>query len=200
MPITDYRQRTLACIKHALQAVGPIEAALDFGSGDGFFCQGLKASGLLRDVTPIDVVERKNSLVRPQLYPGGRLPFADASFNLVYAVDVLHHCPDPVLALDELVRCTRRWLMIKDHNCHGAAGHLTLAVLDELGNRRFGIPSPGLYQRDWAWVTRLEARGFTRQTFVHPMPCHNGLLGALTNNLQFLGLWQRDQGQPADTP
>ena len=191
MAITNYRERVLADIRHELAAVGPIGSALDFGSGDGFFCSRLRTLGAADTITPVDVVERKQSHVRPVLYDGGRLPFGAASFDLAYAVDVLHHCPDPLFALDEMARCTRRWLLLKDHNCNGPVGDVALTVLDELGNRRFGIPSPGLYQRHWAWVQRLESRGFKRLAFRHPLRCHVGLLGALTNSLQFIGLWQR---------
>lgn len=191
MGITNYRERTLDAIFKTLGSAGPIETALDFGSGDGFFCDRLRHAKVAGHITPIDVVERKHSLVRPVLYEGGPLPFADASFDLVYAIDVLHHCPDPAAALAELMRTTRRWLLIKDHNCDGWVGHWALAVLDELGNRRFGIPSPGRYQRQWGWVSLLESQGFRRQAWLHPLACHTGMLGAATNSLQFLGLWQR---------
>lgn len=178
-------------MESALEPLGPIESALDFGSGDGFFAARLAQAGRAGRVTPVDVVERERSEVAPVLYPGDRLPFDDASFDLAYAVDVLHHCPRPIDALKDLARCTRKYLLLKDHNHHGLAGKLTLAVLDELGNRRFGIPSPYLYQRDWEWVRWLEASGFRRLVFMHPMPCHAGLLGRATNALQFMGLWTR---------
>jgi SAM-dependent methyltransferase len=189
--MNPYRQRIAAQMAQALAPLGPIGRALDFGSGDGYFASELpKRVAAIAGVTPVDVVERATSLVRPQLYDGRRLPFADASFDLAYSVDVIHHCPDPMAALADLARCTRRWLLIKDHQHDGALGRLTLAVLDELGNRRFGIPSPYLYQRGWQWVRWIESHGFTRRAFVHPMACHTGPL-ALTNRLQFMGLWER---------
>lgn len=188
--MSAYRQRILQSIEAALKPLGPLEAALDFGAGDGFFASHLAARTGLRHITPIDVVERARSFVKPRLYAGDKLPFADGSFDLAYAVDVLHHCPDPLQALADLARCTRRYLLLKDHNHEGRLGGLTLGVLDELGNRRFGIPSPYLYQRHWAWVKWIEAQGFRRLQFVHPMRCHHGVLG-WTNGLQFMGLWER---------
>jgi SAM-dependent methyltransferase len=188
-----YRLRVLDQLKATLAPLGPVDSALDFGSGDGFFAHSLRAQTALAAITPVDVVERAHSLVRPLLYDGQRLPFADRSFELAYSVDVIHHCPDPLAALADLARCTRRWLMLKDHQYTSAPGRLTLAVLDELGNRRFGIHSPYLYQRDWQWVKWIEAHGFVRRSFVHPMRCHTGLL-ALTNRLQFMGLWERSGG------
>lgn len=190
-PITQYRERTLEQLRVALQQATPLDSALDFGAGDGFFAHQLGQLGVARQITPVDVVERRHSWVRPQLYDGRRLPFADRSFDLCYAVDVVHHCPDPLQALAEMARCSRRWLLLKDHNCQGPLGHFTLAVLDELGNRRFGIPSPGRYQRHWAWARWLEANGFERVHWQHPLPSHVGLLGRATNGLQFIGLWRR---------
>jgi SAM-dependent methyltransferase len=42
----------------------------------------------------------------------GRLPFPDASFGLVLAIEVLEHVPDPDLALDELARVARHHLVL----------------------------------------------------------------------------------------
>jgi SAM-dependent methyltransferase len=191
MPMTLYRERTLQQIESTLRVAGPLSSALDFGSGDGFFCKHLSERGLIRSITPVDVVERSHSFVKPRLYDGKRLPFEDGSFDLCYAVDVVHHCPDPIAALADMARCTRRWLLLKDHNCHGPLGHMALAALDEMGNRRFGIPSPGRYQHDWAWARWLEQQGFERAHWQHPVRSHRGLLGYATNRLQFVGLWRR---------
>lgn len=190
---TPYRRSIVDGIQAALVGRGRISETLDFGAGDGFFAAHLPQVATLGSITPVDVVERASSWVRPTIYDGHRLPFADRSFDLCYAIDVLHHCPDPFQALADMARCTRRYLLIKDHNHTGALGRAVLAVLDELGNRRFGIPSPYLYQRRWNWVEWIESHGFARRHWLHPMPCHRGPL-ALTNRMQFLGLWERVDG------
>lgn len=187
---TPYRRSIVDGIVAALADRGPLERALDFGAGDGFFAAHLPQLTGIQQVTPVDVVERTSSWVKPLLYDGQTLPFTDRSFDLAYAVDVLHHCPDPIAALAEMTRCTRRFLLVKDHNHTGPVGKAVLAVLDELGNRRFGIPSPQHYQQRWSWVDWIESQGFVRCHWVHPMPCHRGPL-AMTNQLQFLGLWAR---------
>lgn len=56
----------------------------------------------------------------------------------------------------------RKVVLIKDHTYSSAAGRFTLSVLDELGNRRFGIPSPRNYQKRWSWFPCLEENGFRR--------------------------------------
>lgn len=187
--ITGYRPRILSQLQ---QTIAPLKAerVLDFGSGDGYFASHISNLPGIRQVTPVDVVERKQSLLKPILYDGHRLPFEDRSFDLVYAIDVVHHCPDPLHALEDMMRCTSKYLLLKDHNYQTPIGRFALAVLDELGNRRFGIPSLYLYQRKWEWLAWIEKHGFKRIEFVHPMRCQTGLL-APTNGLQFMALWER---------
>lgn len=189
--MTLYRQRILEKIRQLVEPLGPIESALDFGSGDGFFASQWKHGGGVRSVTAVDVIERKRSVVTPTLYDGKRLPFSDRSFDLAYAIDVLHHCDDPGSAIDDLSRCSNRYLLIKDHTYRSRIGKFTLGFLDEIGNRRFGIRSPYLYQRGWTWVEHIESSGWRRLALMHPVHCHAGILGAATNGLQFIGLWER---------
>lgn len=173
----------------------PVPATvLDFGCGDGWFAANVGPLWPGVSLTPIDVKRRPRCLVEPQIYDGGTLPFTGRQFDLVYAVDVLHHCADPLASLRDLLRCSNRYLLLKDHVAFSAWDHAVLAVLDELGNRRFGIPSPYAYQRTWSWTDEIERCGFTRIGWMHPAPCHTGLLGAVTNRLQFVGLWERKSG------
>ncbi len=126
-----------------LEAHGPLGRVLDFGCGDGWFASQVLAKQRARELVPLDVKRREHVFVEPLVCaPDTPLPFPDAAFDLAYSVDVLHHCSDPFMQLDELTRVSRRYLLIKDHNYSSAAGRLALAVLDELGNRKFGIPSP----------------------------------------------------------
>jgi SAM-dependent methyltransferase len=192
--VSRYRQRVFEAIRQLIEPLGPIDAALDFGSGDGYFASQWMSGQVVRSVTAVDVVERKASLVTPTLYDGEHLPFSDESFELAYAVDVLHHCRDPLKALNDLMRCSSLYLLIKDHTYQGAVGKLALGLLDEIGNRKFGIPSPYLYQRRWEWVTQIESQGWGRLALLHPLKCHTGILGAATNDLQFIGLWKRQRG------
>src|SRR5262245_27639099 len=95
----SYRRGVWAELRTLLEPVAPVERALDFGSGDGWFAHALIAEGLAKDVVAIDVHKRKHTVVEPALYDGTRLPYADKSFDLVYTVDVLHHTPSPPVTL-----------------------------------------------------------------------------------------------------
>jgi SAM-dependent methyltransferase len=189
--MNPYRLRILPMLLDLLRERGPVDATLDFGSGDGWFAQQMRQSGLVGEVTPVDVKRRENSLVEPLIYDGRRLPFPDSSFDLVYSVDVLHHCPDPAASLRDLVRCSNRLVLLKDHTWRTRLGKLGLAVLDELGNRQFGIPCLYKYQQRWDWFPIIESAGFRLVRLMHPLPCHVGMLGRLSNHLQFAALWER---------
>ena len=189
--MNPYRVRVWSVFREVLTGHGPFPTALDFGAGDGWFGRQMLDTGTVIDLTPVDVQARPRTFVPIRLYDGNRLPLPDRGFDLVYAVDVFHHCPDPPAALADALRCAGRYFLLKDHTYRTVAGRLTLCVLDELGNRRFGIPSLYKYQRGWDWFSVIEAAGFRRVALVHPTRCHVRTLGALTNALQFVGLWER---------
>ena len=188
---TAYRRHVLAQLQHVLRSIPPVDRALDFGAGDGWFAGEIARLGIARMIVSADVMVWPGLLNKPVMFDGQRLPFADRTFGLTYAVDVLHHCPDPERALAEVLRCTDAYFLIKDHSYRNTLEWSALCVLDELGNRRFGVPSPHCYQKRWTWDDHLTSQGFTLQTLVHPAPCHTGVLGYLTNSLQYVALWRR---------
>ncbi len=189
--VTGYRRRTFELLRSMIATTGGVREAIDVGAGDGWMARSLMDAGLVGRCVPVDVVRRAHVVVEPVLYDGRRLPADDASVDLAYAVDVVHHADDPRQLLAEMARVTRRHLLLKDHTFETALGAWTLRLLDEVGNRRFAIGSPGHYQRGFEWLEQLRALGFTVRKFVHPAPCHVGPLGALTNGLQFVALLER---------
>lgn len=191
--VSIYRDRVFHLLRGLLSPHLPVQRALDFGSGEGWFAKRFQEEGAVRDLVPLDVLRREIVLCEPVLYDGRRIPFPDRSFDLVYAIDVLHHCPDPIAAIDEIARCSRRFVMIKDHTYRSRLGWWVLAGLDELGNRRFGVPSPHHYQRGWSWLQHLEGLGFSRRGFVHPAHCDpRPPFRWFSHRFQFAGLWETD--------
>jgi SAM-dependent methyltransferase len=186
-----YRERIVALAEQLLAGCARAERALDFGCGDGWFGEQFVARGLTDRVIGAEVRVRAGSPIRPVLFDGQLLPFGDGVFELTYAIDVLHHSESPEKAITELLRCTRDRFLLKDHTYEGPAGWVALATLDELGNRRFGVPSPHAYQKRWEWNAWIERSGFELERMVHPAPCHSGALGALTNRFQFVAVWRR---------
>jgi SAM-dependent methyltransferase len=191
--VNAYRRNVVRFLTELLAPVAPVDRALDFGAGDGWFAHELERSGLIRRVVGAEVLRRRGRrFVEPILYDGRRLPFADRSFDLVYAVDVLHHTPDPPAALREALRCCRSHFVLKDHTHTSRLGRWTLALLDEVGNRRFGVPSLYRYQRDWEWLPVIEDAGFALEELHHPVVCERRpVLSWFVNEFQFVGRWRR---------
>lgn len=84
----------------ARRYIGPPEKikALDIGSGVGLVDRFLKSSiGQLYGVDVEDGVVQKAKLNNPEVdyrkYDGERLPFEDNSFDLCFAINVMHHVP-----------------------------------------------------------------------------------------------------------
>src|SRR5438309_1140061 len=82
----------------------------------------------------------------------------------------------------EKARCTGHYLLLKDHTWRTRMGWLALAAMDEVGNRRFGVPSIYNYQHRWEWDAILQKAGLKRTENIHPLACHARLLGRLTNS------------------
>lgn len=186
-----YRRRILSLCEPLLKPFAPWTRALDFGSGDGWFAQEFWRAGIAADIVTVDVLRRDHCHVEPLLYSGERLPFEDRAFDLTYSIDVLHHCPDPLARLRDLLRCTREHVLIKDHVCRSRLDWLLLCLLDEVGNRRHGVLSPHTYQRGWEWSSLLQHEGFALERLLHPAHCHPRPLSSLADRVQFVALWKR---------
>ncbi|TMC13728.1 MAG: class I SAM-dependent methyltransferase [Chloroflexi bacterium] len=189
--MNPYRCRVLRQMQPLLKALQPVSRVLDVGAGDGWFAMSVESMGICDTVTAIDVMPRPRAYHLVKVYDGQRLPYPDNTFDLVYAVDVVHHADDPPKLLAEMARCTGHYLLLKDHTWRTRMGWLALAAMDEVGNRRFGVPSIYNYQHRWEWDAILQKAGLKRTENIHPLACHARLLGRLTNSLQFLALWER---------
>ncbi len=189
--MSNYRPNVARHLKHLITDLGPIDSLLDFGAGNGWMLSQLLTTDVRVNRAPaVDVQKRPQCHVPVRIYDGKRLPFDDRSFDATMAVDVLHHCPDPAAALRDAARVTRRFIVIKDHTYRSVAGFATLSLLDEIGNRKFGIPSRYQYQRDFSWDAVLAEEGFHVRHRVNPLPCHEGVL-SVTDRLQYGAVYER---------
>ena len=189
--MTKYKDRILHEIKKIIEGTGEINTALDFGSGDGWFSKSIIENGISKTITPIDIKKRKKNYIEPIIFNGLEIPFKDRNFDICYAIDVIHHCKEPIEALDEIARCSSRYILIKDHTMKNCIERTILTILDYIGNKRFGIPSPGNYQKKWEWEDHLEKNGWRIIKKIHPMNCHTGITGLLSNKLQYISLYER---------
>lgn len=90
--------------------------ALDVGAGSGFSSWYAPAG--------LDVTATDGSLRMLSRHPGEKraladamaLPFADRSFDLVFCWELLHHVPEPWLALKEMARVARKHVVFFEPN------------------------------------------------------------------------------------
>jgi SAM-dependent methyltransferase len=190
--MSDYRANVAEELASAIGGLGDLERFLDFGAGDGWMLdQVLAGTTNIGAAKAVDVQERKEAYHHHvDFYDGDTLPYPDRHFDGAMAVDVLHHAPEPERSLQDLARVVDGYLIIKDHTQGGPVGFATLAVLDEIGNRKWGIPSRYRYQRGWAWDEVLSDAGFDRVMRRHPLQVH-GDIRSVTNRLQYLAVFQR---------
>lgn len=164
---------------------------LDFGAGDGWFASQISAALPGANLRAVDVQKRPVTHYNVEIIESNGLSHEEAkSYDLAYAIDVLHHCKNPMESLADLAQLTRGYLMIKDHVAFSRADMLTLGILDEIGNRKFGIPSNYHYQKSWEWEEMLLRSGWQKIQKLWPAPCHTGILGRWTNRLQYVALYR----------
>lgn len=106
----------------------PEMVVADVGSGTGFMAAGL--APLVRRVYVVDGAETMLEVARKNLSAftnieyhhadGLHLPFPDESLDAVFANMYLHHCPDPLASIQEMVRVLRPGgrLVITDMDSH----------------------------------------------------------------------------------
>ena len=93
-----------------LKPTEPGARALDVGCGVGQVVARLAEAGFEAhgvDVSEPNIERAKNFCPRCQVYDGRRLPFPDAYFASVGALNVLEHVDEPESFIKELVRVTR---------------------------------------------------------------------------------------------
>ncbi len=97
---------------------GPFAHALEVGAGTGYFSLNLLAAGVVRRATATDIspgmlsaleanAARLGLPVTTRAVDAERLPFEDATFDLVLGHAVLHHLPDLDQAFREMHRVLR---------------------------------------------------------------------------------------------
>jgi SAM-dependent methyltransferase len=108
VPADHARQQLAdAWVERLVDPAGPAPSVLDLGCGPG----GSRALFAARHPgtrwTGLDVPDSPSPPPHApdvQLYDGGRLPFGDASFGVVFCKQVLEHVHDPRLVIGEVAR------------------------------------------------------------------------------------------------
>jgi len=106
-------------ISHQLSLVCPyltgIRKLLDFGCGDLKLGKAIAKNIPALSVTGVDIIrtnQPKEKNVTFVLSDGKTLPFQKNTFDAVLSYHVLHHCQDPSYILDELVRVSKKTIIL----------------------------------------------------------------------------------------
>ncbi len=156
-----FRRRVRVLGEAGARAVQPLPIAslLDVGCGDGQITHTISRAKPGLSVQGIDVFVRKDAHIPVRVFDGLALPFADASFDAVMAVDVLHHAAEPLNLLREMERVSRRWILIKDHEGNRPLARAILRAMDWVGNQRHGVDLPYNYLSHTEWSDAFRSLG-----------------------------------------
>lgn len=124
------------------------ENILDIGCGNGAFVLLCRKARM-----KVDTIDVRNKSafgsVRPQVYDGTNLPFADKTFDTAMLITVLHHTPSPEEILKEAIRVADKLVVMEDVYTGTWQKYLTWWV-DSLVNLEFrGHPHTNKTDAEW---------------------------------------------------
>jgi 2-polyprenyl-3-methyl-5-hydroxy-6-metoxy-1,4-benzoquinol methylase len=117
-------RRVMGGFQHALEElleVAQPASLLDVGCGEGVLVQRLAGRLPATRVVGVDLQEASIQAgwarhgadnLSYRTMEGGELPFDDGEFDMVSAIEVLEHVPDPQRTLREMSRCAQRHLLV----------------------------------------------------------------------------------------
>lgn len=86
---------------------------LDIGSGNGLITKVLRDKEYI--VSPLDIHEGQyENSVKPILYDGKKMPFADKSFDTGLLLTILHHTTNQEEIISEAARVCRQLIIMED--------------------------------------------------------------------------------------
>lgn len=111
--------------RHLLSLISKrkVDSILDVGCGEGFTLNRLKEKGIGKNLEGVEYLQTAIDLGK-KMYPDIKikkgtiydLPYKDNSFDLVLCTEVLEHLDEPEKALKELVRVSKKYLVISVPN------------------------------------------------------------------------------------
>ena len=153
-----YRAKRIAA--YLSNPIAPQKRVLDCGCGKMVVSQLLQQD-LDVKVVGVDVISVNDTALEMCLGDASRLPFADDSFDAVYAVSVLHHTRHAAWVLQECLRVARERLVILEDVYQSQFELALLKIFDWIGNRPVAaeMPLPFTFRSEPAWLQQFESLG-----------------------------------------
>ncbi len=179
-PIRNYRANQI--VNSLSFFIQPGESMLSVGDGDGYVSMrikekiGIEVQGL--DILPYQ--EYRVIGIPLTLYDGKNIPFPDKSFDIIAGIFLLHHCKDDTI-LKEMIRVSRKKLIIVEDVFNNSLERLGLQVIDCIENRTFSseMPIPHNFRnlKQWKKVFKAFDLELIRSTQFRalPLPVRNQL-------------------------
>ncbi len=181
LPILKDRAERLG--KHIINSTQNCDSLLDYGCGNMILTEHLKYNTDMK-VIGIDMVDNNLSNLPLLKYNGEKLPFEDNSFDATLAVFVLHHCDNTEDALKELIRVSRKKVIIIEEVYRNFFEKFILFSHDWIGNHleswTVNIPLNFLPMKKWQKVFDENNLVLKEAKKVHQFPFFN-----ITNQVYF---------------
>ena len=186
-----HKTRTLVLSDWCSRLIPLNSKVLDVGCGDGQLARLIAEKRPDISIRGIDVRQRNDAVMPIDTFDGKSIPHGEGSFDVVMFVDVLHHASQPMTLLREAVRVARQAIVIKDHLAEGSLAHLTLRVMDWVGNARHGVALPYNYWSFAKWHRVFDKLGLRINSWesnlkLYPLPA-DLLLGRSLHFIALLG-------------
>lgn len=150
-----FSRRVRVLAQHLVEMLPRNASVLDVGAGDGMIARVVMNARPDLTIRGVDVLARAESHIPVTLFDGTAIPHGDGEFDAAMMVDVLHHAEHQQRLLGEMCRVVKRTIVIKDHVVQGVLARPTLALMDWVGNARYGVSLPYSY-----WTAAEWARAF----------------------------------------
>ncbi len=167
-----FNRRVRVLVEQIGALLPPDATMLDVGTGDGQIAKMIGEMQSGTNVQGIDIMLRETTHIPVTLFDGTTIPMEDNSIDVVTFVDVLHHTDDPSVLISEAARVARKAVIIKDHLSENKFDHMTLRLMDWVGNAPHGVVLPYNYapRRDWdRWFADA---GLTTDKFITKIPLY----------------------------
>ncbi len=141
-PIRNFRaNKILNTIRFFIK---PGDLILSVGDGDGYVSLRIqeKTESLVQGLDILHYTKYRVQGVPLVIYDGKKIPFADESFDISAGVFLLHHCENIEFILQEMIRVSRKKIIIVEDVFNNRLEHVFLRIFDTIENRTFSIEMP----------------------------------------------------------